>query len=94
MVTLSEIKSEHSDGVVRRELAPAECANSLNGPRHWRVLVQRQGCASVAIIPHGREENVAQVSFAEDDEMIKTFLSARANQSFRMPILPRRSRGS
>jgi hypothetical protein len=31
---------------------------------------------------------VAQVSFAEDDDMIKTFLSDRANQSFRMPILP------
>jgi hypothetical protein len=59
--------------------------NSLNGPRHWRIFVQRQGCASVAIIPHGREKNVAQVSFAEDDDMIKTFLSARANQSFRMP---------
>ena len=62
--------------------------HSLNGPRHWRIFVQRQGCASVAIIPHGREENVAQVSFAEDDDMIKTFLSDRANHSFRMPILP------
>ena len=35
---------------------------------------------------------MAQVSFAEDDDMIKTFPSDRTNQSFRMSILPWRSR--
>ena len=54
--------------------------NSLNGPRRWRIFVQRQVCASVIIILHVREENMAQVSFAEDDDMIKTFPSDRANQ--------------
>ena len=56
--------------------------NSLNGPRRWRIFVQRQVCASVIIILHVREENMAQVSFAEDDDMIKTFPSDRTNQSF------------
>jgi len=32
------------------------------------------------------------VSFAEDDDMVKTFPSDRANQSFRMAVLPWRSR--
>jgi hypothetical protein len=31
--------------MLRRELVWAECAHSLNGPRYWRVLVQRQICA-------------------------------------------------
>ena len=31
---------------------------------------------------------MAQVSFAEDDDMIKTFPSDRPNQPFRMTILP------
>jgi len=35
---------------------------------------------------------MAQVSFAEDDDMIKTFPPDRANQSFSMSILPWRSR--
>ena len=35
---------------------------------------------------------MAQVSFAEDDDMIKTFPPDRTNQSFRMSILPWRSR--
>jgi len=35
---------------------------------------------------------MAQVSFAEDDDMIKTFPSDRTNQPFRMAILPWRSR--
>jgi hypothetical protein len=31
---------------------------------------------------------VAQVALAEDDDMIKTFVSDRADQPFRMAILP------
>ena len=40
-----------------------------------------------SIIVHIGEEDVAQVPLAEDD-MIKTFPSDRANQPFRMSILP------
>ena len=35
---------------------------------------------------------MARVSFAEDDDMIKTFPPDRTDQSFRMSILPWRSR--
>ena len=46
-------------------------------------------CASFIIILHVREKYVAQVSFAEDDDMSKTLTSDRANQPFNMSILPR-----
>jgi hypothetical protein len=39
-----------------------------------------------------REEGVAQVPLAEDDDMVETFPPDRANQAFRMAILPWRSR--
>ena len=45
-------------------------------------------CPCAVVIVHIRKEHMAQVSFAEDDDMIKTFPSDRANQPFRMPILP------
>ena len=45
-------------------------------------------CPCAVVIVHIRKEHMAQVSFAEDDDMIKTFPSDRANQSFCMSILP------
>ena len=57
-----------------------------------RVFVQSEMCASAIVILHIREENVAQVSFAEDNDMIKTFASDRADQPFRMSVLPWRVR--
>src|SRR5450755_3347981 len=47
--------------------------------------------ASAVVILHVREEYVAQVSLAEDDDMIKTFPSDRADQPFSISILPWRS---
>ena len=49
-------------------------------------------CARAVVIRHVRKEYVAQVSLAEDDDMIKTFPSDRADQPFGMSILPWRSR--
>ncbi len=48
--------------------------------------------ARAIIIFHVREENVAQVSLAEDYDMIKAFLSDRADQPFSMSVLPWRAR--
>src|SRR5271155_407702 len=48
--------------------------------------------ARAVIILHVREENVAQVSLAEYDDMIKAFPSDRADQPFSMSVLPWRSR--
>jgi hypothetical protein len=44
--------------------------------------------ASAIVIVHIREKYVAQVSLAEDDDMIEAFPSYRANQAFNMSILP------
>ena len=49
-------------------------------------------CPGAIVILHIREEYVAQVPLAEYDDMIKTFPSDRANQPFRMAILPWRLR--
>ncbi len=40
------------------------------------------------VIVHIRKEYVAQVPLAKDDNMVKTFPPDRANQPFRMTILP------
>ncbi len=37
---------------------------------------------------HIRKQQLAQVLLAEDDDMVKAFPPDRANQPFRMPILP------
>jgi hypothetical protein len=47
--------------------------------------------ASAIVIQHVRQEYVAQVSLAEDDDIIKAFPSDRADQPFSMSILPWRS---
>jgi hypothetical protein len=39
-------------------------------------------CTRAIVIRHVREEYVAQVSLAEDDDMIKAFASDRADQPF------------
>jgi hypothetical protein len=91
-LSLSEIKSEHSDGVIRRELESEECVRWLEqrvGPAHPCL---GKVCSRAVVIGHIRKEEVTQVSFAEDDDMVKTFPSDRANQPFRMAILPWRSR--
>jgi hypothetical protein len=41
-------------------------------------------CSGAVVIWQIREEYVAQVLLAEDDDMIKTFPSDRTNQPFRM----------
>src|SRR5476651_485875 len=49
-------------------------------------------CAIAIVILHVRKEYVAQVSLAEDDDMIKAFPSDRADQPFSVSILPWRAR--
>ena len=92
-LSLSEIKSEHIDGVIRQELVSAErVRRTLNGPWDRRVFVQGQMRAGAVVIVHVREQQVAQMSLAEHHDMIKTFPPDRTDQPFSMPILPWRSR--
>jgi hypothetical protein len=59
--------------------------DGLNSPRYRRILIQRQMCPGIVVILHIRKEYVAQVPLTEDNDMIKTFPSDRANQPFRRP---------
>jgi hypothetical protein len=43
---------------------------------------------SAVVILHIQKEHVAQVPLAKDDDLIKAFPPDRANQPFRMAILP------
>ena len=45
------------------------------------------GSRNIAI-GHISKQKLAQVPLAVDDDMVKTFPPERANQPFRMPILP------
>ena len=45
-------------------------------------------CPGAVVIRHIRKEYVVQVPLAEYDDVIKTFPPDRANQPFRMSILP------
>jgi hypothetical protein len=53
-VSLSEIKSEHSDGVIRRELVSGEYARRPEQPAQRRILVQREMCPRAVVIVHLR----------------------------------------
>src|SRR5450631_210548 len=45
-------------------------------------------CPRAIVIAHVRKEHLAQVPLAKDDDMVKTFPPDRADQPFRMAILP------
>jgi hypothetical protein len=54
-------------------------SNDLNSPRYGRVLAQRQMRACAVVIVHVRTKYVAQMSLAEHDDMIETFVSDRTD---------------
>jgi hypothetical protein len=75
-------------------MLPAEnwAAKNLPGPfdgtRERRILLQGEMCASAIIIFHVRQQQVAEVAFAEHDNVVEAFPSDRTDQSFGIP--PRR----
>jgi hypothetical protein len=94
--TLSVLKtiSGNTDDEVRRgsaTLLSGHIGGSADGPanpypktemRSEFVLIASVGC-----------KNLAQMGFAEDDDVIEAFPADRADQSLRMPILQGRLRG-
>ncbi|WOJ89978.1 hypothetical protein RZS28_01290 [Methylocapsa polymorpha] len=86
-----EIKSEHRDGVIRRELAPAECGQQADGlaalarpylqtdvcERYCNAACTKEGCGAGAV------RRIRQ--HGQDIPL------DRADQSFSMSIPPRRS---
>ncbi len=54
----------------------------------WRILVQEQMRSDFIVIAGVGKKDPAQMSLAEDDDVIEAFPSDRADQPLRMPILP------
>ena len=88
-LSLSEITSAHTDGVIRRELVSEECARWTEQPVALVHPCSAKGRAIVIL--HIQKEHVAQVPLAEDDDMVKAFSPDRADQPFRISILPWRA---
>ena len=54
-----------------------------------RILVQGQMRSEFVVIVGVGRKNLAQLGFAEDDDVIEAFAADRADQPLRMPVLPR-----
>ncbi len=67
-------------------------AYALDSANDGRILAERQMRPGCIIVVHVGQQYVPQMPFAEHDDMIETFPSDRANQTFRVSILPRRAR--
>ena len=67
----------------------SELAEPLDGPMARRILFQGQMRSEFVVIAGVSRKDPAQVGLAEDDDVIEAFPADRADQSFRMPVLPR-----
>jgi hypothetical protein len=67
--------------------------DGLDGARHRRILVQRQVRASLIVVFCVRSKHMAKVQLAEYDNVVEAVPSDRADQPFRMSVLPWRSWG-
>ena len=61
----------------------------LDGPAVGRILVEREMSASLMIVREVAGQGAAQVSFAQDDDMIETLAADRADEPLRVGVLPR-----
>jgi transcriptional regulator with XRE-family HTH domain len=65
----------------------------MDRPMGRRILVQRQMRPEFVVVAGVGRKDPAQMGFAEDNDVIEAFPTDRADQSLRMPILPRRPWG-
>ena len=68
-------------------------SSPLNGSAARGVLVQREMGPEFVVVDRIRAEHLAQVRFAEHDEVIQSFPANRADQPLDMSILPRGTEG-
>ena len=54
-----------------------------------RIFIQGQMRSEFIVIAGVGREDPAQLGLAEDDDVIEAFPTDRADQSLRMPVLPR-----
>lgn len=66
-------------------------AFSQNWPSQRRIFVQRQMTAGTIVILGVGAEYVAQMHFAENDQMVQTFPSDRSDQPLNIGVLPWRT---
>ena len=73
---------------------PAEnwAAKNLPGPfdgtRERGILLQGEVRAGAIVICHVRQQQVAEVAFAEHDNVVEAFPSDRTDQPFGISVLP------
>src|SRR6267378_1312525 len=67
---------------------PAEC-RPLNWPAVGCILIEREVSARPVIVGEVAGQDAAQVSFAEDEDVIQTLAPDRADEPLRIGILPR-----
>src|SRR5256885_14788290 len=60
----------------------------LDGPDGWRILVEREMRASPVIVGEVAGQDAAQVAFAENQNVIQTLASHRADEPLGERILP------
>ena len=70
-----------------------DLAMSVDRPMGRRILVQGQMRSEFVVIAGAGRKNLAQMGFAEDDDVIEAFPADRADEPLRMPVLPGRPRG-
>ena len=66
-----------------------ELAEPLDLPMDRRILSQRQMRSEFVVVAGVAGKDPAQMSLAEDGDVIEAFPADRTDQPLRMPILPR-----
>ena len=66
-----------------------ELAEPLDRPMGRGILPQGKMRSDFVVVAGVAGKDSAQMSLAEDDDVIEAFPADRADQSLRMPVLPR-----
>ena len=66
-----------------------ELAEPLHLSTAWRILPEGQMRSEFVVIAGVGSKDAARVGLTEDDDVIEAFPADRADQSLRMPVLPR-----
>ena len=69
-------------------------AEPLNRPMNRSVLAQSPMSSRFIVVGGKLAKDLAQMGLTEHNQVVETFPSDRADQSLRVPILPRRARSN
>jgi hypothetical protein len=69
-------------------------AEPLNRPMNGSVLAQSPMSSRFIVVGGKLAKDLAQMGLTEHNQVVETFPSDRADQSLRVPILPRRARSN